>query len=578
MSRFVYICRRRAGSALSIESQLKLLADCISADNIQENSPWIKCSSWTNIAIFNPVNNVARKDTAIAFGTINSQLPESWHIPGTPIRACYHILARSDEKVAEFNNDILSSRTIWYVHLSSLFIASSSQRLIVSLLKSFEPNQEALTWFLSSGTPGPGISWDKRIHALKPDTCLTLHRESWRISMKSSPAVFGGSGLTRKECKESLYQLMHNSLEPFTKSPSDYVIPLSGGCDSRAIITLIASNTNTNVNTITWGTEHARKQPGTDAYIAEQVAAYFQSNHTYYPLDNSGQDFPVCLKRFVKLSEGRTDNISAYLDGFFVWKRLFENGVQAILRGDEALGSKQAVFNEYDARMSIGLILPVDYNKQTSTIFSELPAVTLPDEMMRKRSESIMNYWERIYQGFRVPTVLAALNETKAPYVEPLNPLINSPLVKLARGFPEQYRINKQLFKEVVREISPNIPFASTDAITSISVALGKPEIATYVKDNLSSEKTRTKFPPSLLKFAFNNYCITTGEKGQKTTELKQSFKKHLPGWMKSVIYQTFSRKQLHPNVLSLRILIAREIETVLEDDSKYLDIMEKKV
>ena len=95
-----------------------------------------------------------------------------------------YALFRRDENTVELVSDIVSSRTIWYVQTEKCITASTSQRAIVFFLQDFKPNKAVFSWMLSSGTVGPGLSWDSRIQCLSGNSLLFLGRSSWKLTIE----------------------------------------------------------------------------------------------------------------------------------------------------------------------------------------------------------------------------------------------------------------------------------------------------------------------------------------------------------------------------------------------------------
>src|SRR5690606_38234841 len=102
------------------------------------------------------------------------------------------------ENTISLTSDLVASRTVWYYLDEDTFIASSSQRMIIAALQRFDINTQAIVWMLSTGSLGPGHSWDRHIRQLAPDTVLSV-RKSSILSPETSVAVpigdTGGTGI-----------------------------------------------------------------------------------------------------------------------------------------------------------------------------------------------------------------------------------------------------------------------------------------------------------------------------------------------------------------------------------------------
>src|SRR5690606_3180791 len=133
---------------------------------------------------------------------------------------------------------------------------------------------------------------------------------------------------------------------------SKWVLPLSGGYDSRAILCMLGSVEG--LRTITWGTKASQEDPQSDAAIARRVANQMGVTNEYFETDVTKGSLAEVFEKFIAFGEGRVTNISGYLDGFATWQALLERGVEGVIRGDEGFGWKN-VHTYEDARRSVRL-------------------------------------------------------------------------------------------------------------------------------------------------------------------------------------------------------------------------------
>src|SRR5690606_37984910 len=99
--------------------------------------------------------------------------------------------------------------------------------------------------------------------------------------------------------------------------------------------------------------------PGNDASIARELAERVGVAHEYLVVEATAEPRERFLERFLVAGEGRIDSLGGYVDGFDIWKRLYDAGVEGIVRGDEAFGWKP-VRTERDVRDSVRLTLLED--------------------------------------------------------------------------------------------------------------------------------------------------------------------------------------------------------------------------
>ncbi len=208
--------------------------------------------------------------------------------------------------------------------------------------------------------------------------------------------------------------------------------------------------------------------------------------------------------RFVRLSEGRVDHIYGYLDGFAIWKRLFELGCAGTLRGDVGyphLGAVPAVADDVRQNSSIGLLLLSDFANLNGCGNFDLPRQELPREWMIGSDESLATYRERLYHQFRIPLALAALNETKTGYGEIVSPFVTRRIIRQVRGLSDRLRTDKKLFKTIIRGMSPRVGFARSAAIETAADALQRKDVVQLMMEELASAPARKILPNALLDF-----------------------------------------------------------------------------
>lgn len=194
----------------------------------------------------------------------------------------------------EYNNQFLeciadagAQYTIWYVLTPEIFIASSSQRIIVSLLQSFEENYRAWQHFLYRGALGLGQSWDRRINHVRNRECIILDRDQWELRKKRVELPLQNIKLKMndEEFISNLKEDIIGVLENINIDWSKYRLLLSGGYDSR-LLYLIFHNNNCDVRTFSWTNNiDTLNQDGTDGYIAKKLTDFFKTDHTVYYMD-----------------------------------------------------------------------------------------------------------------------------------------------------------------------------------------------------------------------------------------------------------------------------------------------------
>src|SRR5690606_1204203 len=181
---------------------------------------------------------------------------------------------------------------------------------------------------------------------------------------------------------------------------------------------------------------------------------------------------------------GRIDHIAGYMDGFEIWANLFNRGYSTILRGDEGFGWLP-VSNEKQARISTALVTLDDLGGMERLNFKQ----EIPNYLKRGQNESIEKWRDRLYHSFRLPIILAALNETKSAYIEIVNPLLSHSVLEFVRSLPDHLRTDKKLFKRIVEKREKKIPFAFFNANISHKDQLKRKEMVDYFIETINENK-----------------------------------------------------------------------------------------
>ncbi len=583
MAKCIYICTKKSSTDHHKERERKLTSICnhLQPDNLSEAHHEIQSVHDASFGIMNHKPSIQIKNGNVLLGFIYDDA-EDWHKPGAQAPDGNFAIFRNNEHEFEAVSDILATRTIWYYHDEEVFIASTSQRAIIMYLGSFEFNERVIPWVLSTGTPGPDYSWDQRIKKLPPDSSVHLDKKEWSINTTVHPFRFHIQKKSYKEHQKKLYDVMSESIKALTKLDSNHwPLTLSGGYDSRAILYFLKMHHDGKnpIRTITHGTEESRSNKISDAYIADLLAKEENTDHTFYSTDLPDESIETVFDRYLNSSEGRVDHITGYLDGMKMWKDFVEKEeIQGVIRGDVVFHPFK-VPTERFVRHRLGFQQCSDFSNldKISKKFG-LADQEVPERLQIKEDESPYDWRERVYQGFRVPTVHGALTEIKLTYVELVSPFLSRKMIKTMRGFPQKIRINKDIFKNIVDDLSPDIPYAKEEATISKARVLREPEIAEYLKKKLSSD-----FARNLLGSEFMDYIVQR-IKSKEEKEYRESLILKLKKTFQVFVYDNFpdfimyyyekfrDNPRLDDNVLAFRVFMIVRMNEILKEDSRTIE------
>lgn len=355
-------------------------------------------------------------------------------------------------------------RTLWVCRDSSLDLVTTSLKLSAFLLGGLQPEELAPTQFLMTGTLGPVLSWDRRVRQIGPRDRIVFGQDDGEVTI-SDPTVGSASSpppisISDKDARSHLGELITAALRSKLSDPSGWVLPLSGGHDSRGILMMLPVT----LPTITWGARSSLADGRSDSAVAARLAAATETSNRF--IEVTRQDLPPeqVLSAFIAASEGRIDHIEAYTDGLSSWRSLALSGVTGVVRGDEAFGWVQRT-TELGVRRSIGALARDDVLKSGST-----RNITGQDhlwQLQREHGASLASWRDSLYRAFRIPAVLAPLNQVKAGFVDVVCPLLDPSVVTFAAGLDDDQRTDKRIFAELVQSLSPKVPFALRSAVPS---------------------------------------------------------------------------------------------------------------
>jgi len=570
MSKCIFICSREELSYSTGEG-LYQICKKIGPDNIIPFEPKVRVTRHVAYGIVNPkIITLQEVGNSLLMGQIFGK-NDRWYQPLEEFPDGSFTLYRDDENLCEIVSDPAASRTIWYYFDKNIFIASTSQRMMVMFLGRFEFDERVIPWMLSTGSLGPDFSWDKRIKRIPPDTSIILNKTQWFISKKSYPLEFNLVKRSDEQHEELLKETLKTTFQLLNIDYSQWVLPLSGGYDSRGILCLLnrtATNFH-NLKTITWGLESSLTQKDNDAYIAKELADALNISHKYYHTDLSEEPIETIINRFIFAGEGRVDHLASYMDGFKIWKTLFEEGIQGTIRGDEGFGWNK-VSSALSVRLNIGCCLCTDFANLKDYKKYGFASQTLPEQLQQLKGETLNVWRDRLYHEYRLPVVLAALTDLKLSYIEQINPLLSRKILQTVRQLPDHLRTQKALFKKIVRSLGPEVDFATNVAEASAEDILKDKEMVTLLKKELTSNDAKKLFPAEFLDFILKDIKTKNQASTAKSTSfsVKSSISSITPGFIKKAIRKVVLPNIDH-NILAFRVLLIIKMNHILKDLSK---------
>lgn len=536
----------------------------LAPDNVVASDPYISFDEKVKTLIYNPTPTIRTKGRSICLGM--AEKLDDLFVPSSSLPEGSYALFRVGEDKIEIASDYASSRTIWYYSDKDVFLASTSQRLIVSFLGNLEFNEKACGWFLSSGTLGPGLSWDTRIKMLPPRTSLFLDRKAWAISFERDDNYefrVESDGFDKSYFERNLEQAVQSSISNLNIQASQWTLALSGGMDSRGLLYYLPHE---NLNSVTWGLRSSMKFPRSDASIAKRLADVTGIGHYYAETDYKKQSFPTVLDRFLSAGEGRIDHFGGYLDGLEIWGDLSGSG-RGVVRGYDAFGRKPPVTTEYQVRRTCNLATSQYAPDQLPDKFF-ISESEIPEHLNKKDGESLEDWRDRLWLQYRTPITTAALEDIKLAYVEIINPLLCKDVVRSVQDLPKGLRTNKKVWDSIISKMYPSVPYACMDATQEVGEVLSQPDVKEYICDGLLGSEQIDFLTKPFADFLVDNYD-SNRNKDALRQKLRTLIIAYMPRKVENLIRARIGPSPLSNQWLAIRCFMVSKIREMYTKDSK---------
>ncbi len=557
----------RDSDALSYDkATVNLISNRLQPPSIQYAEPYFFHSRGQLSAVFDPCESLPVHNGSFCLGAFTGD-DQDWHCVGAPKPDGSFALYRVATEQIELFTDALSSRTIWYYMDDDRFIASSSQRAIIMLLGHFDPDTSNYPWMLSSGQLNFMHCWDVRIHRLPLNSRLTIERTRWNLNVTSKPLKFETLQRSEKQLRAQFHKTVHDALHDLRIDSDRWLIPLSGGCDSRAIaINLSHAKT---LHTITWGAPSSDKIKNSDAYIAQRISETIGSSHQFFEL-SSGSDIDNVeefLHQFVNASEGGIDKFSGYADGFKVWRYIHKSNFDGVIRGEVVMSDEMFETDDQCFRRQ-GLFTLSEYSNLApilGLLLQDMPQDRDPG-LERQADETAVEFTQRHMATQRIPMVSAPLNAIKSKYCEIIAPLICQSVVDVFHKLPDHLQKEKNVFSTMVMKQLPNTPFATLTSIESQVGIVNSPAVAdfllAYLKAHMDNQIMSAHTFHTLLSFI--------------ETKRSRDVSKGRPSFLKRVARKLgrmtgFDTNKLDPMLIALRLYIILETDKMFKEDAEAL-------
>jgi hypothetical protein len=402
---------------------------------------------------------------------------------------------------------------------------------------------------------------------------VVLDKKAWSITTNTNPIEVPRLELSDSEHEERIRAAIEDVFETIGIDLSTWVLPLSGGYDSRSMLWLMLKHgaDPAAVRTITWGPAASQYEEGNEPAVAREVAEALGVSNTFYPMDLSDEPMQTVLDRFILLGEGRTDRLSGYMDGFRIWKTLYEEGVEGSIRGDEAFGVSVQLVTQGMIRRRVGCSLCSDFANLKDKIQDYgLAPQEFPERLLQKENESLDTWRDRVYRQYRVPIILSSLTDLKLPYGEVMCPFFSRRIVDKARQLPDHLRNKKTLYRKIASTLSPEVGYATLGATPRPQWVVMQESIKDLMVEELSSTRARALFPDG-----FAEQVLQEMERGRQANAapsavnpLRAAVRRLIPKQTRRTVRETVSLPSVDPHRVAFRVYLISRMNALLNADT----------
>lgn len=575
MSKYIYI-KYKTKYPNNIQEKLTKLTEYLCPGDIHSSNQVFQTKHCDNafIAIQNSFQEY-EDNGYLLIGQITSNI-EKYKEINNPIPDGSFSFLRFNNKSIEFFNDKFSSRTLWFYFDNEKIIVSNSQRAIVSLKRTFSLNQKTSSWFLSSGSQGPFLSWDKEIRMVRSCVKYKLDIINWNleespINYDSSPRNYNKHSDFESVFVEKIRQAFKQITNDFTSN--EIVLPLSGGRDSRLLLYVSELDQElSKIDTINWGKKE--NIAFDDKAASEIVAKVYKRKYINKYLPTNIDNYTNYLTKFVKLSECRIDHFNAYTDNFELWKDLYIRGYKIVVRGDIPF-TEGLDLNNKMSRSHIGINLFQDFeNYKDFNLDNTLTYQNEKIESLEKgKNESLIEWRDRLYVEFRIPIVISAFSDLINGYVETRSPMMSNELFTIYSNLSDRKKGNKNHIVQITKKMDKsNVSFNAVPSIPNqrgiFQNEKGIKFLLSYL-EGIEGEHIDNKLIINIINKLHSIKLHPRNNSPSAREEFKNFLSENLPKRVKAFMKSKFNKLLLNPITLAYRIVMLDLALKMYKEDSE---------
>jgi asparagine synthase (glutamine-hydrolysing) len=373
-------------------------------------------------------------------------------------------------------NDRFAFRVHYYaVNNEVLTIAPEPKAILQDKSFKKEIDDYGLTGFLSFGDFFGDRTLFRGIHTIEPASILTFDGDTVSVERYWRYSYSPDYSKTDERFVEELVERFKHAVRIRTKDPLRYSVTLSGGLDSRTVLSTIVSETNNPVGAITWGNPECN-----EVKIAKRVTNKLGvRNHTI--IDITPELVLKYAEKEVSLTDGHSyigegyvypvikeakETTEVILDGFALDLTLGGGYLTPDIvhfKGTDFLNlllSSKPYVRYFYANDGLRLLLTPSYYEKVK----DIPYNLFKAEYDKLQSKEYGNRCEEFAINVHVAYTQVG-DITVRNFVEVTHPTADNDLIDLILTIPPEKRLHHGIYRKFLKRIAPamaKIPYNKT--------------------------------------------------------------------------------------------------------------------
>ncbi|MEM3610200.1 MAG: asparagine synthase-related protein [Candidatus Anstonellales archaeon] len=385
-----------------------------------------------------------------------------------------------ERKMAIIANDRFAFRTHYYAfHNEKLYLAPEIKAFFLDKTFKKELDNEGLVGFLAFGDIIGGRSFFKGIRIIEPASIIKFDGKKMSVEKYWEFSYHPDYSKREEEFVEELIKAFKHAVRIRVKDDLRYSVSLSGGLDSRIVLSILSAIKKEKINAVTWGSEDCD-----EVKIARRVAKKLGiSSHLIIDIT------PDLILKFAEKEVFLSDGHSYIGEGYAypVMKEvkkitdvLLDGSALDLTLGGSYLTHRAVNFNGTDEEFMCFLLKSKPYSRffyssgELKQLFSpeyyerikHIPLKLFREQYKKLKSKEYGNKCDEFAMNVHVAYTQVG-DITVRNFVEVTHPTGDNDFIDIILSIPPEKRMSHKIYRKFLMRIAPSlakIPYEKTMA------------------------------------------------------------------------------------------------------------------